>query len=306
MGTPSFALAPLQQILNSKHEVTAVVTASDKPGGRGLKVSESVVKKFALKNNLKILQPGKLNDPAFAGAIRELNPDLIVVVAFKILPKEVFTIPRFGSVNLHASLLPKYRGAAPINWAIINGESKTGVTTFFLKEKVDTGNIIMQQPCDISVDDNAGTLHDKLSELGADVLISTINKIEMTNGNVQVYLQDNKSATNAPKITPELCHIDWNKNSVEIHNLIRGLSPYPAAFSIMNNKRIKILKSKIEKEIYFENEIPGVVKRINNKLFVKTGDSSLEITEIQMEGKKRLTTTDFLKGYTIKPNLQFC
>ena len=244
MGTPEFAVPSLEILLNSHHEIAAVVTVPDKPQGRGLKLNESDIKKFALKHKLKILQPEKLKEESFVNEIKSLAPDIIVVVAFRILPKEVFTIPVYGTFNLHASLLPKYRGAAPINWALINGETETGVTTFFLKEKVDTGNVIMQNKCDIDEEDDAGTLHDKLSLLGAKTVMSTVNLIEMTNGNVPVYEQDEVLFTTAPKITREFCKINWDNDVSTIHNFVRGLSPYPAAYTILNGKIVKIFKTK--------------------------------------------------------------
>lgn len=305
MGTPDFAIPSLQAIINAKHDVAAVVTTGDKPLGRGLHVSQSVVKKFANKNNIKVLQPDKLNDADFINTLKNLNSDLIVVVAFRILPKEVFTIPRFGSVNLHASLLPRYRGAAPINWAIINGETETGVTTFFLKEKVDTGNIIMQQSCIINPEDDAGIMHDRLAELGARVIMNTINLIEMSGSNVQVQEQDNKYASNAPKITHEFCHINWDKNSTDIHNFVRGLSPYPAAYTFLNNKRIKIFKTKIVNGEEFEKQLPGSLKITDTHLFVKTGNSAIELLEVQIEGRKKMHVIDFLRGYKKTPTDKF-
>jgi len=298
MGTPEFAVPSLEILISSHHDISAVVTVPDKPQGRGLKVSESPVKKFAVKNNLKIIQPENLRDKYFSTQIKSLEPDLIVIVAFRILPKEVFTIPKYGSFNLHASLLPKYRGAAPINWAVINGEKETGVTTFFLDEKVDTGKIIMQESCEITEDDDAGTLHDKLSELGAKAVMSTVNLIEMTNGNVQTVNQDSSLASKAPKITKEFCRIKWDRTAIENFNFIRGLSPYPGAYTFRNGKLIKIFK--IRMNVEGSGTTPGEVKVSQNKLYLRCGDGNLEILELQEEGKKRLSTDEFLRGHKIE------
>ena len=298
MGTPEFAVPSLEILIRSHHEISAVVTIPDKPQGRGLKVSESPVKRFSVKNNLTVIQPINLRDEYFSAQIKSLEPDLIVIVAFRILPKEVFIIPKYGSFNLHASLLPKYRGAAPINWAIINGEKESGVTTFFLDEKVDTGKIIMQESCEISEEDDAGTLHDKLSELGAKAVMSTVNLIEMTNGNVQTVNQDNSLASKAPKISKEFCRIKWEKSAEENFNFIRGLSPYPGAYTYRNKRLIKIFKTSLTGK---EPGKPGDVKLNEGKLFISCGDASLEIIELQEEGKKRLSVQEFLKGHKIEP-----
>ncbi len=255
-------------------------------------MSESAVKLFAGENNLNILQPVNLKDIEFSDKIRSLDPDIIIVVAFRILPKEIFTIPQYGSFNLHASLLPKYRGAAPINWAIINGEAETGVTSFFLKEKVDTGNIIIQKKTDIEPEDNAGTIHDKLAGLGAETVLETVRLIE--SGNVSVSEQDNSSATPAPKIFREDCQINWEQGALKIHNFIRGLSPYPGAYSYLNNKIVKISKS--NKTDMKSLKIPGKILIENKKLYVSSEDNLIEILELQPEGKKRLSALDFING----------
>lgn len=300
MGTPDFAVPSLEILVTSHHEFFAVVTAPDKPQGRGLKLGVSPVKKFAVENKLDILEPMDLKDPNFINEITRLNPDLIVVVAFRILPKEIFTIPRFGSFNLHASLLPKYRGAAPINWAIINGETETGVTTFFLDEKVDTGNIIMQNKCEITEDDNAGALHDKLAVLGARTVLSTVSLIEMTNGNVPVYSQDESLFTKAPKIFKEFCEINWDNSVGTIHNFIRGLSPVPTAYTFHNGKLIKVYKTAkcIAGNMPVDNTgEPGKILKEDNKLFVYCNDGLIEIKELQIEGRNRMHTEEFLRGY---------
>lgn len=303
MGTPEFALPSLEILLSTHHEIVSVVTVPDKPQGRGLKVSESAVKKFAIKHNLNILQPDNLNGTELINNIKSLEPDLIVIVAFRILPEEIFTIPKFGSFNLHASLLPRYRGAAPINWAIINGEKETGVTTFFLERKVDTGSIIMQNKCGITDDDDAGSLHDKLAELGSRTVLSTVNLIEMTNGNVPVYSQDDSLASKAPKIFKEFCRIKWDNDTVTNFNFIRGLSPYPGAFTYKEGKLLKIFKTKKFMESVGTNGKPvifGEVALQEERIFVTCKDGYLEILELQIEGKKRMGVSEFLRGHDVK------
>jgi methionyl-tRNA formyltransferase len=298
MGTPDFAVHSLQRLIDTHHKISAVVTTPDKPKGRGLQLSSSSVKQFAEKNKLPVLQPEKLRDELFINEIKKLQPDLIIVVAFRILPKEVYTIPKFGSFNLHASLLPKYRGAAPINWAIINGDRVTGVTTFFLKDKVDTGSIIMQQTCSIEENDNAGTIHDKLAQIGADTVLSTVNLIEMTNGNVPVESQEEAEASPAPKIFKNDCRIDWNRSAQQVHNFIRGLSPYPAAFTTLNDKIVKIYRTQ---KLLLQNDQlkPAEIKTDNSKIFVSCSDFLLEILELQLEGKKRMSSKDFINGHLV-------
>ncbi len=293
-GTPDFAIPTLKKIMESKHSIEAVVTAPDKERGRGRKVQFTPVKKFAVEHNIKVLQPVKFKDENFINSLKNIKADLFVVVAFRILPKEVFTIPPKGSFNLHASLLPKYRGAAPIQWALINGERETGVTTFFLKEKVDTGNIILQRKVKIDENDNLGTLHDKLAEIGAGLVVETIDLIE--SGNYELTEQDNSLATPAPKITREICKIDWNKPAREIHNLIRGLSPYPAAFFERNGKIYKVFSSEVVEQPLLE---PGEIRSTKKELFIGTKDNTLKILEIQPEGRKRMKADEFLRGYSL-------
>jgi methionyl-tRNA formyltransferase len=303
MGTPQFAVPSLEILLSSHHNISAVVTVPDKPQGRGLKLAESPVKKFALLNNLKVLQPDNLAEKSFIEDIKSLSPDLIVVVAFRILPKEVYSIPRFSTFNLHASLLPKYRGAAPINWAIINGEKETGVTTFFLTDKVDTGKIIIQNKCEITEDDDAGSLHDKLARLGANTVMSTVSLVEMTNGSVPVYEQDNSIASKAPKIFKEFCRINFNIGTDKVFNFIRGLSPYPAAYTFREGKQIKIFKARMVHNAILTNGMcksPGQAVPQEGRLFITCLDGYLEILEMQLEGKKRMTASDFLRGYDVK------
>lgn len=293
MGTPDFAVPSLQKIFSSTHKVLAVVTAPDKEKGRGQKVSITPVKEFALNNNIPVLQPDKLKDPDFIKSIKKLAPDLIVVVAFRILPREVFTIPKSGAFNLHGSLLPKYRGAAPIQWAIINGEKETGITTFALENKVDTGNFFLQKKIEISDEDNFGTIHDKLSILGANAVIETIESIN--NKNFVLHSQDNALATSAPKILKETGLIDWNKSARDINNLIRGLSPYPGAYFFHKDKLIKIYKASVDisKEL-----IPREIFSTKDELIIGCGVNSLRITELQLEGKKRMNVVEFLRGFS--------
>lgn len=298
MGTPEFAAPSLKILGDNNYNIKAVVTVPDKPKGRGLNVQESDVKKFASEKGYKILQPANLKDTEFINQLRQLNADLFVVIAFRILPEEVYTIPKLGTFNLHSSLLPKYRGAAPINWAIINGDKTTGVTTFFLDKSVDTGKIIEQREIEITDDDTAGSLHDKLKELGAETVLSTVKKIEA--GNVELISQDNSKASKAPKIFKDDCRIDWQGFAYDIHNKIRGLSPYPAAWTLLNYKNLKIFKS--EKTEIPSDEKPGFIEVNDNKIFVNTADKKLEILELQLEGKKKLNAEEFLRGYK-KENL---
>lgn len=299
MGTPEFAVPALSAIYKSSHELVSVVTIPDRKKGRGQNISFSDVKKFAVAKRIDFLQPDDLSDNVFIEKLRSLKPDIIVVVAFKILPEIIFDIPVHGIFNLHASLLPKYRGAAPINRAIMNGDIETGVTTFFLKKKVDTGNIILQEKIPILPDDNAGTLHNKLSELGAEVVMKTIELIDKSDENIPpVIKQDDSLSTKAPKIFKEDCLLSWNDTGVNIHNKIRGLSPYPAAFTRMIDKNIKILKSRLT-EMRSESG-PGVITISDNKLLVSTKDNLLEIEELQPEGKNKMSARDFINGLKIK------
>lgn len=299
MGTPEFAVPSLSAIYKSSHELVSVVTIPDKKKGRGQNITFSDVKKFAIAKRIDFLQPDDLTDEVFIEKLRSLKPDIIVVVAFKILPEIIFDIPVHGIFNLHASLLPKYRGAAPINRAIMNGETETGVTTFFLEKKVDTGNVILQQKIPILPEDNAGTLHDKLSELGAEVVMKTIDLIDKSDKNIPpVIIQNDSLSSKAPKIFKEDCLLSWNDLSVKIHNKIRGLSPYPAAYTRMIDKNIKILKSRLT-EIKSESG-PGVITISDNKLLVSTKDNLLEIEVLQPEGKNKMSARDFINGLKIK------
>ncbi len=291
-GTPDFAVKSLDKINNSNHKVVAVVTAPDKERGRGRKVSFTPVKEYAFENKLKVIQSEKLKDENFVSELISLEADIFVVVAFRILPVSVFTIPRMGSFNLHGSLLPKYRGAAPIQWALINGDQKTGVTTFFLKEKVDTGNIILSREIGINNEDNFKTLHDKMSVIGADVVLETLNLVE--NKTVNLTQQDDSLASPAPKITKEMCLIDWEKPASDIHNKVRGLSPFPGAYFEYDGKRYKVFKTSFGKE--FDLKI-GEILTEKKRIFIGTFDGTIEVLEIQPEGRKRMSSEEFLRGY---------
>jgi methionyl-tRNA formyltransferase len=294
MGTPDFSIPSLKILNESKHEVIAVVTAPDKQRGRGQKISFTPVKKFAAENNIPTLQPEKLkNNPHFVEDLKKFDADLYVVVAFRILPPEVFTIPKFGSFNLHGSYLPKYRGAAPIQWTLINGETETGLTTFKLAEKVDTGNIYLQKKVEIYNEDSLGTLHDRLSEIGAKVVLETVDRID--SGDDELLKQDDSLATPAPKITKKTSLIDWNQSAFKVHNLVRGLSPIPCANFIHKKKNIKIYRS----EIVERNDLAaGAFFQSKTELLVGCGEKSLRILELQQEGKKRMGIEEFLRGFS--------
>ncbi len=294
MGTPEFAIPSLRKIIESKHEVVLVVSAPDKERGRGRQVSFTPVKQFGIVNKLEVVTPISLHDEEFVARLKGVDADLFVVVAFRILPKVVYSIPKFGSFNLHGSLLPQYRGAAPIQWSVINGDMETGVTTFFLEDKVDTGNIIMQERIRIEDEDNLGSIYDKLMNRGADVVLSTIDAIG--SGNVNLQRQDEKLTSPAPKITKEICKIDWNQPAEKIHNLVRGLSPYPCAFFDHNGTNYKVYKSKIILAPNDRNFGPGKIINTKHEIFVHTSLGQIQLLEIQPEGRKRMTAEDFLRG----------
>lgn len=301
MGTPEFAIPSLSLLLENSYDVAAVVTTPDKPQGRGQTLAYSAVKQFALQKDLKVLQPESLKDENFISQLRDLSADLFVIVAFRILPREIFTIPKLGSFNLHASLLPKYRGAAPINWAIINGEKETGVTTFFLEDKVDTGNIILQARTPIKPDETAGELHDQLADIGAEIVLHTVRLIEM--GKAISKPQENGLSTPAPKIFKEDCKLDWSKSATQIHNFIRGLSPVPCAYSFLNGKMIKIYKTAIE-NVQFDKPA-GIVIDADKELIVAAKEGIVKILELQLEGKRRLNAEEFLRGFKINKGDRF-
>ena len=294
MGTPDFAIPSLKILIQNNHNILAVVTTPDKERGRGQKITFTAVKQFAIENNIRVYQPEILKgNIEFVEQMKSLNPDLFVVVAFRILPKEVFDIPKFGSFNLHGSYLPKYRGAAPIQWALINGDSETGLTTFKLAEKVDTGNIYLQEKVKINPDDNFETLHDRMSIVGSELVLNTVKLIESSNYDLQQ--QNDSLASPAPKITKETCLIDFNKSAEVVHSLVRGLSPHPAAFFSHNNKVIKIYKTEIVKDA---NLKPLEFHQTKTELLIGCGKDALRILEIQQEGKKRMNIEEFLRGFS--------
>ena len=314
MGTPEFAVAPLDALRKNGYEVVGIVTVADKASGRGLKVNESAVKKYAVENNIPVLQPLSLKDPEFLEALKAWKPDLFVVVAFRMLPKVVWEIPRLGTFNLHAALLPQYRGAAPINWAVINGDKATGVTTFMIDEGMDTGKIMYREQCLIGPDETVGEVHDKLMELGSSLVVQTVEAIIDNSVEFRVqrsFIQGSEILRPAPKLTRELCHIDWNGKTRHIYNLIRGLSPYPAAFTelVKDEKtlQMKIYRTvKVEGEDYaamlagngLETAAPGtVLSDGRNYLAFVTADGAISVTELQLSGKKRMSVKDFLIGF---------
>lgn len=294
MGTPDFAVASLDALVQANFNVVAVVTAPDKPAGRGQKLNESAVKKYAVEKGIPVLQPEKLKNPEFIEELKSYQADLQVVVAFRMLPVVVWSMPAKGTINLHGSLLPQYRGAAPINHAIINGEKESGVTTFFLKEEIDTGDIILSDSVAIADDETAGDLHDKLMVVGANLLVKTLHAIEAGEVNEQPQPQSGE-LKHAPKIFKEDCKIDWNNAAQKIHNLIRGLSPYPTAFTILNDKTLKVFKAEIE------DKEPGIAAGgflTDGKTYLKFAakDGFIKLLDIQYEGKKRMLIEDFLRG----------
>jgi methionyl-tRNA formyltransferase len=307
MGTPEFAVSSLDNLLRNNFNVVGVVTVPDKPAGRGQKMHQSAVKKYALENNLKLLQPEKLKSESFLQELKDLKADLNVVVAFRMLPEAVWNMPALGTYNLHASLLPRYRGAAPINWAIIRGEKETGVTTFKLKHEIDTGNILFSEKTSIHDDTTAGELHDVLMKKGADLIVKTVKEIESSireGRELRFHPQDDREASHAPKLVKPMCRVDWNMPVTDIYNLIRGLSPYPTAFSEIQNgpgekQILKIYRSKFE--VMEHNKDNGSLLT-DNKNFLKVycNGGVLEITDLQLEGKKRMPAAEFLRGYTLK------
>lgn len=301
MGTPDFAVASLDALVKAGCLIVGVVTAADKPAGRGMQLQQSAVKKYALEKNLKLLQPEKLKNESFIKELKLLQADVQVVVAFRMLPEMVWNMPPLGTINVHASLLPQYRGAAPINWAIINGEVETGVTTFKLQHEIDTGNILMQEKISIGENETAGELYDRLKLLGANILVKTIQAIAESNIKEKPQFTHDASGftiKHAPKILTETCQIDWNKPANDIFNLIRGLSPYPAAFTYLHNKKLKILFAK--KEIQAHHHANGEVLT-DGKTFLKFTcvDGFIYCTDIQLQDKKRMPVAEFLRGYRI-------
>lgn len=331
MGTPEFAVASLDALVQAGCNIIAVITAPDKPAGRGMKLTESAVKKYAVEKQLPVLQPVKLKDPAFLETLKGLQADLQIVVAFRMLPEVVWNMPPMGTINLHGSLLPQYRGAAPINWAVINGEKETGVTTFKLQHEIDTGNILLQDSFPIGDDETAGEVHDRMKEIGARLLVKTVAGLangslqeipqqsignpdsyreQLATGNEKPTTGNRQPATapstpgdaielkHAPKIFTETCKIDWNQPVAAIYNLIRGLSPYPAAFTYLHDKSLKIYKAK--KETHASPKSAGSFET-DNRTYLKfaAADGYIHITELQLEGKKRMTIEEFLRGFRL-------
>lgn len=307
MGTPEFAVGILDTILKNNYEVVGVITAADKPTGRGQKIKYSDVKEYAIQHNLHLLQPTNLKDEGFLAELKALNANLQIVVAFRMLPKVVWEMPELGTFNLHASLLPNYRGAAPINWAIINGETKTGVTTFFIDDKIDTGAMILSSEIEIAPEENAGELHDRLMNLGSETVVATLGLIEK--GNVVTTIQkDNDNIKTAYKLDKDNCKIDWSKSAKEIHNLIRGLSPYPAAWCYFKDNgqewNVKIYAAKIIEESHHE-EI-GKVISTKKELKIAVQDGFIQILQLQFPGKKKMSTSELLNGLIVSENLFVC
>ena len=305
MGTPDFAVESLRRLVEGGYNVVAVITMPDKPAGRGHKIQFSPVKEYALSQGLPVLQPERLKDEAFVEQLRALRADLQVVVAFRMLPEVVWNMPPMGTFNLHASLLPQYRGAAPLNWAIINGDTETGITTFFLKHEIDTGEIIQQKRIPILPEDNVGTIHDKLMVLGADMVVETVDAIIA--GTVhpidQASIKTDEPLRPAPKIFKETCHIDWTKPAVQIHNLVRGLSPYPAAWCEWVSPEgqrtgVKIFRTTAIPASH--SFMPGTIHTDGkSRIDVACADGYVRIEELQLAGKKRMTTADLLRGFRL-------
>ena len=303
MGTPEFAVGILDTIIKNNFEVVGVITAADKPAGRGQKIKFSAVKEFAVANNLSLLQPVNLKDETFLADLKSLNANLQIVVAFRMLPKVVWEMPSLGTFNLHASLLPNYRGAAPINWAIINGETKTGVTTFFIDDKIDTGAMILSSEIEIGETENAGKLHDRLMDLGSTTVIETLEMI--VKGNVTTIIQkDDADIKTAYKLNKENCKIDWTKPASEINNLIRGLSPYPAAWSFFGDKNEEWNVKIYETKVILENHSHTVGQLICTKKEMKiaVANGFIQILNLQFPGKKRMTTVEVLNGISFSEN----
>lgn len=301
MGTPEFAVSALESVLNAGYEVVGVVTVPDRQSGRGLKVCHSAVKEYALAHNLHLMQPEKLRDEKFLEELKSLDADVFVVVAFRMLPEVVWSMPRMGTFNLHASLLPQYRGAAPINWAIINGETTTGVTTFKLQHAIDTGNILLQKSFPIGEDETAGEVHDRMKIIGASLLVETLQSL--LDGSLE---EKDQSAfpgpdqlKHAPKLFTEDCRINWTETAAQIHNRIRGLSPFPGALTMLDGKILKLFKS--SKELVDHQHIPGAVFT-DGKTYLKFAckDGFIHLLDLQLEGKKRMPVTEFLRGYRLQ------
>ena len=311
MGTPDFAVEPLKKLVEGGYNVVGCITMPDKPAGRGHKIQFSPVKEYAIEKGIPLLQPEKLKDETFQADLKAWNADLQIVVAFRMLPESVWNMPRLGTFNLHASLLPQYRGAAPINWAVINGEKETGVTTFFLTHDIDTGNIILQEKIKIDESDNVGTVHDRLMTIGAELVTKTVDKIldgSVTNTQQSVLYKDLSELKPAPKIFKGTCKIDFNEKAQRIHNLVRGLSPYPAAWCELLDRQGNATAIKV-----FETEIlnsktggePGTFTYDKKSIDVTTGEGTIRIKTLQYPGKKRLSAEEFLRGFKMDEIAKF-
>ncbi len=301
MGTPEFAVPSLQSLVENGCEVVAVITAPDRPAGRGQKLNESPVKQYAVAHDIPVLQPEKLKNPEFLATLRSYNADLQVVVAFRMLPEMVWATPRLGTFNLHASLLPDYRGAAPINWAIMNGETETGLTTFFIEKEIDTGKIIFQEKESITLDDTAGSLYERLMEKGAALVLRTVRAIAADDypQTPQPPMQEGKEA---PKLFRENCEIDWNRSATEVRDFVRGLSPYPAAWTTLNELNCKLFAvSVVEQRLPNDSAEPGTF-RTDQKTFFNflAADAWIAVHELQLEGKRRMKIDELLRGYTVR------
>lgn len=314
MGTPEFAVTALQKLIENDYNVVGVITAPDQAAGRGKKIRMSAVKEYALAYNLTLLQPTNLKDTIFVEELRKLEADIQIVVAFRMLPEVVWNMPAKGTFNLHASLLPQYRGAAPINHAIMNGETETGVTTFFLDKEIDTGKIIMQRTCSISAEDNAGSLHDKLMFLGAQLIIDTLQIIEADNYKIVAQsdkIKDTSALKPAPKIFKQDCELNWNCDSKTVLNKIRGLSPYPAAYSYFQMKNeqqsyyLKIFKAQLMKNEYPTSKPGTIFTDSKTYIQVQTSNGIISIEEVQLEGKKRMLVVNFLRGFNLATPCSF-
>ncbi|MCR9133525.1 MAG: methionyl-tRNA formyltransferase [bacterium] len=294
MGSPEFAIPSLEKLHATKHTISAVVSNVDKRRGRGKSLSPTPVKAKALELGLPVIEVEDLKSEEFAKRISELEPDLLVVVAFRVLPVSILKIPKIGSVNLHASLLPKYRGAAPIHWAIMHGEEKTGCTIFFLDEKVDTGKVVLQRETDIGWEETTGDVYERLRLMGSDALVDAIHLID--SGSYQLAAQNDAEATPAPKLFKEHCHIDFTKNVDEVHNLIRGLSPFPTAFAMLKDEKVNVYKAKPGADAHID---AGEILIKNDQLLVGCADGTIEVLELQFPGKRRMSADEFLAGNSV-------
>ncbi len=308
MGTPDFAVAILQEVLNHKFDVVGVVTAPDKPAGRGRKLKSSAVKDFALQNNLKIYQPTNLKSETFEAELKEMNPNLIVVVAFRMLPKKVWNFPQYGTFNLHASLLPDYRGAAPIHWAVINNENKTGVTTFFLDDEIDTGEIILSKSTQIDKKETTGEVYNKLMKIGGEAVIETLKLIQLKGKELPTTIQNkNKVYKEAPKLIKENTKINWNYTAEKVFNLIRGLSPFPLAWCYLKENKKDLICKFYSAKFSSENHglVPGSIKIEKKQLYIACKNGFIIPLELKLEGRKKMKTIDLLNGYNFAEDALF-